>query len=146
MDGASPAFPSTTDALALKEMAAQGVINGAIVDGPFTPESALSVEAAQVNGVKSGIAGQVDIMIAPGMEAAQMILKTLTVITRGLAAGLVLGAKVPIVLPTRMESMEVRMASCVLAMLYANRDLVPHVVAPDDENPQSASADSLTAS
>src|SRR5437868_7472588 len=106
MDGASPAFPSTTDALALKEMAAQGVINGAIVDGPFTPESALSVEAAQVNGVKSGIAGQVDIMIAPGMEAAQMILKTLTVITRGLAAGLVLGAKVPIVIPARADSME----------------------------------------
>ncbi|TMH00291.1 MAG: bifunctional enoyl-CoA hydratase/phosphate acetyltransferase [Betaproteobacteria bacterium] len=121
IDGASPAFPSTTDALALKEMAAQGVINGAIVDGPFTPESALSVEAAQSNGVKSGIAGQVDIMIAPGMEAALMVLKTLTVITRGLAAGLVLGAKVPIVVPARTDSMEVRIASCVLASLAAAR-------------------------
>ena len=121
IDGASPAFPSTTDALALKEMAAQGVINGAIVDGPFTPESALSVEAAQSNGVKSGIAGQVDIMIAPGMEAALMVLKTLSVITRGLAAGLVLGAKVPIVVPARTDSMEVRIASCVLASLAAAR-------------------------
>src|SRR5438128_532409 len=83
LDGASPAFPSTTDALALKDMAAQGVITGAIVDGPFTPESALSVEAAQSSGVKSSIAGQVDIMIAPGMETALMILKTMTVITRG---------------------------------------------------------------
>jgi phosphate acetyltransferase len=121
LDGVSPAFPSTIDAQALKEMAAQGIINGAIVDGPFTPESALSIEGAQNSGVKSGIAGQVDILIAPGMEAAQMVLKTLTVMTRGLAAGLVLGAKVPIVLPARADSMEVRVASCVLASLAAAR-------------------------
>ena len=121
LDGVSPAFPSTIDAQALKEMAAQGVINGAIVDGPFTPESALSIEGAQNSGVKSGIAGQVDILIAPGMEAAQMVLKTLTVMTRGLAAGLVLGAKVPIVVPARADSMEVRVASCVLASLAAAR-------------------------
>jgi len=121
LDGVSPAFPSTIDAQALKEMAAQGVINGAIVDGPFTPESALSIEGAQNSGVKSSIAGQVDILIAPGMEAAQMVLKTLTVMTRGLAAGLVLGAKVPIVVPARADSMEVRVASCVLASLAAAR-------------------------
>lgn len=121
LDAVSPAFPSTTDAQALKEMAAQGVINGAIVDGPFTPESALSIESAQSNGVKSGIAGQVDILIAPGMEAALMVLRTLTVMTRGLAAGLVLGAKVPIVVPARADSMEVRIASCVLASLAAAR-------------------------
>jgi phosphate acetyltransferase len=121
MDGPSPAFPSTMDALALKDMAAQGVISGAIVDGPFTPDSALSVEAAHGNGVKSGIAGQVDIMIAPGMETALMVLRTLTAITRGLAAGLVLGAKVPIVVPARTDSMEVRIASCVLAALVAAR-------------------------
>ena len=121
LDGVSPAFPSTIDAQALKEMAAQGVINGAIVDGPFTPESALSIEGAQNSGVKSGIAGQVDILIAPGMEAAQMVLKTLTAMTRGLAAGLVLGAKVPIVVPARTDSMEVRVASCVLASLAAAR-------------------------
>src|SRR5438477_1803155 len=64
MDAVSPAFPSTGDAAALKEMAAQGVISGAIVDGPFSPETALSIDAAQNNGVKSGIAGQVDILIA----------------------------------------------------------------------------------
>ena len=121
LDGVSPAFPSTVDAAALKEMAAQGVINGAIVDGPFTPESALSIEGAQASGVKSGIAGQVDILIAPGMEAALMVLKTLTVMTRGLAAGLVLGAKVPIVVPARTDSMEVRIASCVLASLTSAR-------------------------
>ena len=118
MDGASPAFPSTTDAVALKGMAARGVITGAVVDGPFTPETALSVEAARDNGVKSEIAGQVDVLIAPGMEAAVMVLRTLTAITNGLAAGLVLGAKVPIVVPaTRGDSMETRMASCVLASI-----------------------------
>ena len=74
-------------------MAARGVITGAVVDGPFTPETALSVEAARDNGVKSEIAGQVDVLIAPGMEAAVMVLRTLTAITNGLAAGLVLGAR-----------------------------------------------------
>ena len=121
MDAVSPAFPSTTDAAALKEMAAQGVISGAIVDGPFTPESALSIEAAQNSAVKSGIAGQVDILIAPGMEAALMVLKTLAVMSGGFAAGLVLGAKVPIVVPARTDSMEVRIGSCVLASLAAAR-------------------------
>jgi phosphotransacetylase len=119
MDGASAAFPSTSEALALKEMAAQGVIKGGRVDGPFTPETALSAEAAHANGVASPIAGQVDALVAPGMETALMVLRTLTVITRGLAAGLVLGAKVPIVVTGRHESMESRMASCVLASLVA---------------------------
>src|SRR5438876_584761 len=101
MDGASPAFPSTAEALALKEMAAQGVIAGAVVDGPFTPETALSADAARNNGVRSEVAGRVDVLIAPGMEAAVMVLKTLQALTHGLAAGLVLGAKVPIVVPAR---------------------------------------------
>jgi phosphate acetyltransferase len=121
MDGASPAFPSTAEALALKEMAAQGVIAGAVVDGPFTPETALSADAARNNGVRSEVAGRVDVLIAPGMEAAVMVLKTLQVLTHGLAAGLVLGAKVPIVVPARGDSMETRMASCVLALLMAAR-------------------------
>ena len=81
----------------------------------------MSAEAAHNNGVKSAIAGNVDIMIAPGMEAALMVLKTLTTVTRGLAAGLVLGAKVPIVVPARTDSIEVRIASCVLALLVAAR-------------------------
>ena len=120
VDGVSPAFPSTTDALALKDMAARGVITGAIVDGPFTPETALSIDAARGNGAKSDIAGQVDVLIAPGMEAAVMVLRTLTALTNGLAAGLVLGAKVPIVVPaSRGDSMETRMASCVLASIAA---------------------------
>lgn len=119
MDGASAAFPSTAEALALKEMAARRIIKGGLVDGPFTPETALSADAAQANGVESAIAGNLDVLIAPGMEAALMVLRTLTVMTRGLAAGLVLGARVPIVVTSRGESMESRMASCVLASLMA---------------------------
>jgi phosphate acetyltransferase len=127
MDGASAAFPSTSEALALKEMAAKGVIAGAVVDGPFTPETALSADAARANGVQSDIAGHLDVLIAPSMETALMVLRTLTVITRGLAAGLVLGAKVPIVVTSRGDSMEARMASCVLASLVASRSRsAPH--------------------
>lgn len=120
MDVVTPAFPSTADAAALKTMAAQGMFRGAIVDGPLTADSALSGEAARANGVTSEVAGRPDILIAPTMEAASMVLRTLTGLTGGLAAGIVLGAKVPIVVPTRIDSMEVRMASCVLASLMVS--------------------------
>jgi phosphate acetyltransferase len=117
MDGPSPAFPSTTDAVALKSMAAQGMFRGAIVDGPLAPDSALSGDAARANGVTSEIAGRVDVLVAPSMESALMVLRTLLASGSGLAAGIVLGARIPIVIPARNDSMEVRMASCVLASL-----------------------------
>src|SRR5260370_503309 len=98
MDGPAPAFPSTTDAVALKTMAAQGMFRGAIVDGPLTPDSALSGEAARINGVTSEVAGRVDVLIAPSMESALMVLRTLMAFNSGLAAGIVLGARVPIVI------------------------------------------------
>lgn len=118
MDGPTPAFRSTTDAVALKAMAQQGLFAGAIVDGPFAPDSALSEDLARGNGVASPIAGRADVLIGPSMESALMVMRTLLV-TGGLAAGIVLGARIPIVAPTRHDSMEVRMASCVLATLLA---------------------------
>jgi phosphate acetyltransferase len=121
MDGASAAFPSTTEALALKEMATQGLIVGAFVDGPFTPETALAADPSRTLGDSDGVAGNADVLIAPGMEAALMVLRTLLGVTRGLAAGLALGARVPIVVPARADSIESRMASCVLASLVAAR-------------------------
>jgi phosphate acetyltransferase len=121
MDGASAAFPSTTEALALKEMAAQGVIDGAFVDGPFTPETALLPDATRAAAETDAVAGNADVLIAPNMEAALMVLRTLLGVTRGLAAGLALGARVPIVVPARTDSIESRMASCVLASLVAAR-------------------------
>ncbi len=141
MDGASAAFPSTIEALALKEMAAQGLIEGARVDGPFTPETALAGDAdrapakdradaqpdraAALARDADGVAGNADVLIAPGMEAALMVLRTLLGVTRGLAAGLALGARVPIVVPARGDSIESRMASCVLASLVAAWQRVP---------------------
>jgi phosphate acetyltransferase len=119
-DVESPASPSTRDAVALKLMAAQGQFAGASVDGPMTPDSALSVVAARANGVGSEMAGRADVLLAPSMEAAIMVLRTLTGLTGGLAAGLVLGARVPVVAPARTDPMEVRMASCVLASVVVS--------------------------
>ena len=117
MDYVTPAFVSTADAAALKTMAEQGMFGAAVVDGPLTADSALSAEAARANGVRSDIAGHADILIAPTMEAASLVVRTLTGLTGGLAAGVVLGATIPIVIPARTDSMELRMASCVLAAL-----------------------------
>jgi phosphate acetyltransferase len=119
MDGPAPAFRSTTDAVALRAMAAQGMFRGAVVEGPLTPDSALSGEAARAKGVRSEVAGRVDVLIAPSMESAIMVLRTMLAFGGGLAAGVVLGARVPIVAPMRQDPMEVRMASCVLASLLA---------------------------
>ena len=113
----APAFPSTSEAAALRSMASQGAFPGAVIEGPLTPDVALSSEAARLHGVKSEIAGSADVLIAPTMEAATMVLRTLTGVTGGLAAGLVLGAKVPVVMPSPRDPMEVRIASCVLASL-----------------------------
>jgi phosphate acetyltransferase len=118
MDGPSQAFPSTTDAVALKSMAAQGLFGAAIVDGPLTPDQAL---ARNDNG--SDVAGRADVLIAPGMEAAIILVRTLTGLTQGLAAGVVLGARVPILLPARTDALDARMASCVLAALLATAPL-----------------------
>ncbi len=117
MDVVTPAFASTGDAVSLKAMAAQGMFPGAIVDGPLTADSALSGDAARANGVKSPIAGHPDVLIAPTMEAASMVLRTLIGLTGGFAAGIVLGARIPVVVPGRTDSMEMRMASCLLASL-----------------------------
>lgn len=138
MDGPAPAFRSTTDAVALKSMALQGLFGSAIVDGPLAPDSALSADAARANGVKSDVAGRTDVLIAPSMESALMVLRTMLAMGGGLAAGIVLGARIPIVMPARADSLEVRMASCVLASLVAAAGIditvsqaTPRVVAVD---------------
>src|SRR5258708_29747263 len=95
------------------------MIPGAIGDGPVTGDSAISVAAARSNGVESKIAGTADVLIVPGLESGALLLRMLTGVFGALAAGVTLGAKVPVVLSSRGESMEVRMASCVLASLVA---------------------------
>jgi phosphotransacetylase len=115
----APAFPSTSEAAALKSMALQGAFPGAVVDGPMTPDVALSADAARAHGYKSAVARHADVLVAPSMEAATMVLRTLTGVTGGLAAGIVLGARVPIVLPQPHDGMDARIASCILARLLA---------------------------
>jgi phosphate acetyltransferase len=125
MDAVNPAFPSTADAAALKAMAEQGIFEDAIIDGPLAADSALSGETAAANGRRSEVAGRADVLIAPGMEAGLLVLRTLTSLTSGFAAGIVLGARLPIVAPVRTDTMEVRMASCVLAALVAAANAGP---------------------
>jgi phosphate acetyltransferase len=115
----APAFASTSEAAALKSMAAQGAFDGAIVDGPMTPDVAISAEAARQHGVKSEVAGRADVLIAPSMEAATMVTRTMIGLAGGLAAGLVLGARIPVVLASASDAMDVRVASCVLAQLMS---------------------------
>ncbi len=119
MDVVATALPSTSEAAAIKSMAQEGLFPGAVVEGPMLPDAALWADAARGQQAKNDMAGRADVLIAPSMEAAVMILRTLTGITHGLAAGIVLGAKVPIVAPSRSDSMETRMASCVVASLVA---------------------------
>jgi phosphotransacetylase len=119
VEGVTPALPATGDAASLVKMTAQGLITGGIVDGPLTVDSAMSAVAARANGIDSKIAGQADVLIVPGLEAGALMLRTLTGLFGALAAGVALGASVPIVLAGRNDSMEVRMAGCVLASLIA---------------------------
>ncbi|HVF63544.1 MAG TPA: bifunctional enoyl-CoA hydratase/phosphate acetyltransferase [Casimicrobiaceae bacterium] len=131
----APAFPSTSEASALRSMAAQGEFPAAIVDGPLTIDVALNADAARLHGMKSDVAGRADCLIAPTMEAAAMVLHTLTAITGGLAAGVVLGASVPIIAPSPRDPIEVRIASCVLASLLVAAKAPAHQAAPVNAEP-----------
>ena len=120
VEGVTAALPATGDAASLAKMAGQGMITGAVVEGPITVDSALSAAAARANGIESKMAGLADVLIVPSLESGAMMLQMLTAMFGALAAGLVLGAKVPVVLSSRSDTMEVRMASCVLASLVAH--------------------------
>jgi len=121
VEGVTPALPATGDAAALVKMAAQGMISGGTIEGPLTVDCAMSAQAAQASSIESKIAGNADVLVVPTLEAGSLMLRTLTGMFGALAAGVVLGAKVPIVLAARGDSMEIRMASCVLASLVAQR-------------------------
>jgi phosphotransacetylase len=124
-DVVTPAFASTADAVALKTMAMRGMFRDARVDGPLTVDTALSADAARAAHSTSEIAGNADVLIAPGMETASVLVRTLVALTGGLAAGLVVGAKVPVIAPARNDPIEVRMASCVLAALAVQTAAAP---------------------
>ena len=116
----TPDIPSTIDAAALCKMADRGQITGGMLDGPLALDNAISPEAARVKQIESPVAGQADILVTPDLEAGNMLAKNLTFLAGAYAAGIVLGARVPIVLTSRADSLQTRMASCAVAALYAH--------------------------
>ncbi|MCW2241228.1 phosphate acetyltransferase/phosphate butyryltransferase [Azospirillum canadense] len=116
----NPKIPSTVEAAALCKMADRGQITGGVLDGPLALDNAISPEAARIKGIASPVAGYADILVVPDLEAGNMLAKNLTFLANADAAGLVLGARVPIVLTSRADSVMTRMASCAVAALYAD--------------------------
>jgi phosphotransacetylase len=111
---------ATLDAAALCKMAERGQITGAIVDGPLAFDNAISKEAARIKGIASEVAGDPDILLAPDLEAGNILAKQLSFLANADSAGLVLGARVPIILTSRADSVRSRIASCGVAMLAAH--------------------------
>jgi len=117
----SPHMPATLDAAALCKMADRGQISGALVDGPLAFDNAVSPAAARIKGIVSPVAGQADILLVPDLESGNMLAKQLEFLGDAASAGVVLGAKLPIILTSRADSRETRLASCAVALLLAHR-------------------------
>jgi phosphate acetyltransferase len=113
------AIPSTIEAAALCKMADRGQITGGELDGPLAFDNAISLAAARVKGIKSPVAGHAQILVVPDLEAGNMLAKNLTFISNADAAGIVLGARVPIILTSRADNVRTRLASCAVAKLLA---------------------------
>jgi len=113
-------MPATIDAAALCKMSERGQITGAMLEGPLAFDNAISKEAAITKGIQSEVAGDPDILLAPDLEAGNILAKQLSFLTKADSAGLVLGARVPIILTSRADSVRSRIASCAVAMLAAH--------------------------
>jgi phosphate acetyltransferase len=113
-------IPSTIDAAALCTMARRGQITGGMLDGPLAFDNAISREAAITKGIDSDVAGDPDILLVPDLEAGNMLAKQLTFLAGAEAAGIVLGARVPIILTSRADSVRARIGSCAIAVLLAH--------------------------
>ncbi|GIK87280.1 MAG: bifunctional enoyl-CoA hydratase/phosphate acetyltransferase [Betaproteobacteria bacterium] len=117
----NPDMPATLDAAALCKMADRGQIEGAVVDGPLAFDNAVSAAAARTKGIVSSVAGAADILVVPDLESGNMLAKQLEYLGGAASAGIVLGARVPIVLTSRADSREARIASCAVALVAARR-------------------------
>lgn len=115
----NPKIPSTLEAASLCKMAERGQITGAILDGPLAFDNAISKEAATIKGIQSPVAGEADIFVVPDLEAGNMLAKQLTYLIDADAAGIVLGARVPVILTSRADSPKARLASCAVAAAAA---------------------------
>jgi phosphate acetyltransferase len=115
----SSKIPSTIDAAALCKMAERGQITGGVLDGPLALDNAISQEAAAVKHISSPVAGDADILLVPDLESGNLLAKELSFLANADAAGIVLGARVPIILTSRADNLRTRLASCAVAALYA---------------------------
>jgi phosphate acetyltransferase len=115
----NPSMPSTIEAAALCKMADRGQITGGTLDGPLALDNAISAEAARIKGIRSSVAGRANVLVAPDLEAANMLAKSLSFLAKADAAGIVLGDRVPIILTSRADSVTTRLASCAVASLVA---------------------------
>ena len=124
-------IPSTIEASALCKMADRGQITGGVLDGPLAFDNAIDVESARIKGIKSEVAGRAQILVVPDLESGNMLAKNLAYFARADGAGIVLGARVPVVLTSRADSPRARMASCAVAALYAHarRQKAPTIAA-----------------
>jgi phosphotransacetylase len=113
-------MPATIDAACLCKMADRGQIRHGLLDGPLAFDNAISKEAAKIKGIQSEVAGDPDILLAPDLEAGNMLAKQLSFLANADSAGLVLGARVPIILTSRADSVRSRIASCAVAMQAAH--------------------------
>jgi phosphate acetyltransferase len=116
----NPKIPGTSDAACLCKMAERGQITGGILDGPLAMDNAINAEAAAIKGIRSPVAGRAQILIAPDLEAGNMLAKNMIFLGQADAAGTVLGAAVPIILTSRADSVRTRMASTAIGALYAH--------------------------
>lgn len=115
----NPAIPSSLHAAALRDMARSGQIVGGVVDGPLAFDNMISAAAAQIKGIESPVSGVADILVMPGLEAGNILYKSLVYISKAVAAGVVVGAKAPIILTSRADSAHSRIASAAVACLVA---------------------------
>jgi len=113
-------MPATLDAASLCKMAERGQIKGGILDGPLAFDNAISKQAAETKGIKSEVAGDPDILLAPDLEAGNILAKQLSFLANADGAGMVLGARVPVILTSRADSVRSRIASCAVAALVAH--------------------------
>ncbi|SEK84566.1 phosphate acetyltransferase [Roseateles sp. YR242] len=120
METVNPKVPSTLEAAALCKMADRGQITGAVLDGPLAMDNAIDLEAARIKGIVSPVAGRANVLIVPDLDAGNMLAKSLSFLAQAYAAGVVLGAKVPIILTSRADSRAARLASCALASMLAD--------------------------
>jgi phosphate acetyltransferase len=120
METVNPKVPSTIEAAALCKMADRGQITGGILDGPLALDNAIDLGAARIKKIESLVAGQANVLVVPDLEAGNMLAKSLTFLADADAAGIVLGARVPIILTSRADSTITRLASCAVASLVAD--------------------------